>query len=122
MASENKPAPRLTCFSSARSVLLELALYNVQVFVGKPYLDKVKQPISLAPLPQRKAPLAAADNANGSGSTGGSWQDNVVLGRPMSTWLKIGALGLMFFGILFNYTILRDTKVRFLTVTILASR
>ena len=30
----------------------------------------------------------------------------------MSTWLKIGSLGLMFFGILFNYTILRDTKVR----------
>ena len=29
----------------------------------------------------------------------------------MSVWVKIAALGFMFFCILFNYTILRDTKV-----------
>jgi hypothetical protein len=55
--------------------------------------------------------LASADNASTNGAAAGGWQDNVVLGRPVSTWLKIGSLGLMFFGILFNYTILRDTKV-----------
>lgn len=66
--------------------------------------------------------MAAADNANGNGAATGSWQENVVMGRPMSTWLKIGALGLMFFGILFNYTILRDTKVWFPIVIILPPR
>jgi hypothetical protein len=33
------------------------------------------------------------------------------LGYPLFTWQKIIPLGLMFFCILFNYTILRDTKV-----------
>lgn len=33
------------------------------------------------------------------------------LGFPALTWAKIVPLGLMFFSILFNYTILRDTKV-----------
>lgn len=112
MACTSWPAPRLACFCPAKAGLLTPASYNLQVFVGQPYLDHVKQPISLPPLPHRKAPVAAADNANGSGAAGGSWQDNIVMGRPMSTWLKIGSLGLMFFGILFNYTILRDTKVR----------
>jgi len=34
------------------------------------------------------------------------------MGYDSFTWSKIGALGAMFFCILFNYTILRDTKVR----------
>ncbi len=34
------------------------------------------------------------------------------LGYEALTWAKIIPLGLMFFCILFNYTILRDTKVR----------
>jgi AAA family ATP:ADP antiporter len=33
------------------------------------------------------------------------------MGYDAFTWSKIGALGAMFFCILFNYTILRDTKV-----------
>ncbi len=33
------------------------------------------------------------------------------LGFPPLTWAKILPLGFMFFCILFNYTILRDTKV-----------
>jgi ATP:ADP antiporter, AAA family len=35
-----------------------------------------------------------------------------ILGYEPLTWAKILPLGLMFFCILFNYTILRDTKVR----------
>jgi hypothetical protein len=34
------------------------------------------------------------------------------MGYDAFTWSKIAALGAMFFCILFNYTILRDTKVR----------
>lgn len=34
-------------------------------------------------------------------------------GENLSTWQKIIPLGFMFFCILFNYTILRDTKVCF---------
>lgn len=34
------------------------------------------------------------------------------LGIEAFTWQKIVPLGFMFFCILFNYTILRDTKVR----------
>ncbi len=35
----------------------------------------------------------------------------LFLGHPLLTWSKIIPLGFMFFCILFNYTILRDTKV-----------
>jgi AAA family ATP:ADP antiporter len=35
-----------------------------------------------------------------------------ILGYDAFTWQKIIPLGAMFFCILFNYTILRDTKVR----------
>ena len=38
--------------------------------------------------------------------------DKMILGSPVKTWKKILPLGAMFFCILFNYTILRDTKVR----------
>ena len=34
------------------------------------------------------------------------------MGVEAFTWQKIAPLGAMFFCILFNYTILRDTKVR----------
>ena len=35
-----------------------------------------------------------------------------IFGIEKLTWVKIISLGFMFFCILFNYTILRDTKVR----------
>lgn len=38
------------------------------------------------------------------------------LGIEAFTWQKIIPLGFMFFCILFNYTILRDTKVRRLSI------
>eukprot|EP00898_Chlorokybus_atmophyticus_P001720 jgi/Chlat1/2549/Chrsp175S02404 len=54
----------------------------------------------------------AADVAvSSSGSSKpASWGNNKYLGIEAKTWFKIVPLGLMFFCILFNYTILRDTK------------
>lgn len=74
-----------------------------KVFVGQPFLERKQQPLGLTPLPVRNS--AAAGDAGSSGK-----DEKLFLGRPLSTWAKIGALGFMFFCILFNYTILRDTK------------
>lgn len=75
------------------------------MFVGQPFLERKQQPLGLTPLPVR--------NSATSGDAGSAGKDEkLFLGRPMSTWAKIAALGFMFFCILFNYTILRDTKVR----------
>jgi AAA family ATP:ADP antiporter len=49
-----------------------------------------------------------------SGDAAGSSQpepSKKFMGYDSFTWSKIAALGAMFFCILFNYTILRDTKV-----------
>jgi hypothetical protein len=59
----------------------------------------------LEPLPQRPS-AAAGDASAGQPASSG------FLGISGKTWNKIIPLGLMFFCILFNYTILRDTKVR----------
>ena len=48
---------------------------------------------------------AAADDAAGVAPT------KKFMGIEAITWQKIVPLGFMFFCILFNYTILRDTKV-----------
>lgn len=45
-------------------------------------------------------------------ASGSSEPEATFLGYSVLTWQKIIPLGLMFFSILFNYTILRDTKVR----------
>lgn len=62
------------------------------------------QPAEEQPL-QRVAPAQAA-----AGDAGG--EEKKILGYSAITWQKIIPLGAMFFCILFNYTILRDTKVR----------
>ena len=56
----------------------------------------------LAPFSAAKASLAAS---SGDGS------NDKLLGVEKKTLIKVMALGAMFFSILFNYTILRDTKV-----------
>jgi AAA family ATP:ADP antiporter len=56
--------------------------------------------------PVMPAPQAAASDA--------PEPEKTFLGYSGFTWSKIIPLGLMFFCILFNYTILRDTKVRLL--------
>ncbi|KAJ6842090.1 ADP,ATP carrier protein 2, chloroplastic [Iris pallida] len=57
--------------------------------------------------PPRAAAAAAADE---SAADDGSKGNPKLLGVPVQTLKKIVPLGLMFFCILFNYTILRDTK------------
>ena len=63
------------------------------------------------PAVQRKAPVAATAQA---AAIPAEDEDPAkgFLGIPKITWKKIVPLGFMFFCILFNYTILRDTKVR----------
>lgn len=56
-------------------------------------------------------PEVTAKAAAGSGGSAKE-PEKTFLGYPAFTWSKIIPLGLMFFCILFNYTILRDTKVR----------
>ena len=73
--------------------------------IGAP---KPSSPFTPAPIAEQKpilpAPQAAASDA--------PKPEGTFLGYPALTWQKIVPLGLMFFCILFNYTILRDTKVR----------
>jgi hypothetical protein len=47
-----------------------------------------------------------------SGDVPAPGEGKKILGYDVFTWQKIIPLGAMFFCILFNYTILRDTKVR----------
>lgn len=58
---------------------------------------------------EEKALPTVVPQASGSAS---SEPEKTFLGYSAFTWSKIIPLGLMFFCILFNYTILRDTKVR----------
>ena len=52
-----------------------------------------------------------AAKAENDGELGALHPEKVYLGSPVKTWRKIIPLGLVLFCILFNYTILRDTKV-----------
>ena len=63
----------------------------------------VATPVPSSPATVAKASLASADGSN-----------DKLLGIEKKTLVKVLALGAMFFSILFNYTILRDTKVSLL--------
>ena len=94
---------------SQSSVAAYTCASNVQVFVDQP--PRLNQYAAGLPrLPERTVPHA------GEGSSDaklGFWhKDKEYLKTPVRTWKKIIPLALMFFSILFIYTILRDTKVR----------
>jgi hypothetical protein len=61
------------------------------------------------PVEEKKTVLPPVQATPGDASTP---PEGRFLGFTALTWSKIIPLGLMFFCILFNYTILRDTKVR----------
>lgn len=64
------------------------------------------------PAVRRVAPVAARAEADAAAIAAGDPEGKTgFLGIPTITWKKIVPLGFMFFCILFNYTILRDTKV-----------
>jgi ATP:ADP antiporter, AAA family len=80
---------------------------RLQNFVGH-FGGLNKRTTGLEQLPQRTSAAAGDASAGQPGKSG-------FLGIPGQTWNKIIPLGMMFFCILFNYTILRDTKVCSLT-------
>jgi len=80
------------------------SLARAQVFAGREWH---RQPMGLCkPLPQRVGATADAAPA------GDGFDEKWLFGLTKGTWQKVVPLAMMFFCILFNYTILRDTKVR----------
>eukprot|EP01024_Parvocaulis_polyphysoides_P051243 TRINITY_DN5038_c0_g1_i4.p1 TRINITY_DN5038_c0_g1~~TRINITY_DN5038_c0_g1_i4.p1 ORF type:complete len:512 (+),score=55.49 TRINITY_DN5038_c0_g1_i4:146-1681(+) len=80
---------------------------NLGVSSFKPCVSPLIQG-GLSPLPNKTARVSTvvrAESASASQQPEGSF-----LGIKFTTWQKVIPLGLMFFSILFNYTILRDTK------------
>jgi TLC ATP/ADP transporter len=63
------------------------------------------------PAAKRTAPVAAMASSSAAVAEDPDEKPG-FLGIANVTWKKIVPLGFMFFAILFNYTILRDTKVR----------
>lgn len=74
---------------------------------GREGLEHFIQPLQ-SPLYKRCAPSHIAAATAGADALGAD--DKKILGISVFTWQKILPLGFMFFCILFNYTILRDTK------------
>lgn len=89
--------PTTTTFSSP------IGFSKLQGFVTKPLLLSQKNRNSV---PIVRAEAAAAASADGFGEK----ESTKIFGIEPVTFKKIIPLGLMFFCILFNYTILRDTK------------
>ena len=65
-----------------------------------------RRPLVASPTPSSSSSSAAKASLAADGSSG-----DKLLGVEKTTLVKVMALGAMFFSILFNYTILRDTKV-----------
>jgi len=73
-----------------------------------------RQPAFLGPRPLRQPagrPVSVRAEAAGAASLDGA-EAKQFMGIEYLIWSKILPLGFIFFCILFNYTILRDTKVR----------
>ena len=68
-----------------------------------PRRPMLARPLVPTPAPSSSSAAKASLAADGS--------DDKLLGVEKKTLVKVMALGAMFFSILFNYTILRDTKV-----------
>ena len=74
-----------------------------------PLLQKANRP--LCSQPRRPALRPAASNIVAASASDAGAPTKKFMGIEAITWQKIVPLGFMFFCILFNYTILRDTKV-----------
>eukprot|EP00879_Flechtneria_rotunda_P008642 GHRR01009055.1.p1 GENE.GHRR01009055.1~~GHRR01009055.1.p1 ORF type:complete len:133 (-),score=25.42 GHRR01009055.1:521-919(-) len=90
----------------------------LRAFSGQNRLPGQVQPqTGLIPLQkpfQADRPVQRAENAGPvqAAASDAPEPSKKILGYDAITWQKILPLGAMFFCILFNYTILRDTKVR----------
>lgn len=76
-----------------------------------PLVRPAVAPIKLAEQKPSVVPQASSSSSSGS-SPVPEPAPKKFLGFEALTWAKIVPLGAMFFFILFNYTILRNTKVR----------
>lgn len=74
-------------------------------------LGEVSKPFAPKPVELKKTIAPAPQAAAGDSQPVPEPPAKKFLGYEMLTWAKIIPLGAMFFCILFNYTILRDTKV-----------
>lgn len=72
-------------------------------------LIPLQKPVSQQAEKPVERPEVAVNAASDASQPG---EEKKILGYSALTWQKILPLGAMFFCILFNYTILRDTKVR----------
>ena len=79
---------------------------------AQPQGGLISLPKPLAPKPLQTRPLENAAPQAAAGDSTPAPEPKRFLGFELITWQKILPLGFMFFCILFNYTILRDTKVR----------
>jgi AAA family ATP:ADP antiporter len=95
MSKLSVPQPRLAMPSAMKSSISG-PLGSARSFPVKPVVVEARKPV---------APVQAA-----SGDAAAVPEPKKYLGFEAITWAKILPLGLMFFFILFNYTILRDTK------------
>ncbi|PSC70569.1 ADP,ATP carrier chloroplastic-like [Micractinium conductrix] len=95
----------------ARPVVARAAPLTVQkaALVSTPLVQKSFALKGLTALPARVVKVSASADA-AKPVVAAAAEEKKFLGVAVFTWQKIIPLGLMFFCILFNYTILRDTK------------
>ena len=105
------PDPACACRQSAQLLLSAAGHHSIcDVQAGVPSLRRsgaTSRARQQAQRPVSSAAVAAADVSPGDAASA----SKSFLGIEYITWKKIVPLGFMFFCILFNYTILRDTKV-----------
>lgn len=85
------------------------ALTGCTLQARAPLLQKLSRPVCAGARRSVCRPAAAATVAAAADDAGAPTKK--FMGIEAITWQKIVPLGFMFFCILFNYTILRDTKV-----------
>lgn len=100
--------PMAARMSASRMVTPKIGLTR-PVLVGQPLVQKPAGVVGLPQLPRRAAVRVQA-SSDALPVLAAAPEEKKFLGVAAFTWQKIIPLGIMFFCILFNYTILRDTK------------
>eukprot|EP00775_Hariotina_reticulata_P008323 gene8323-8508_t len=94
-----KVSPALRAFSGNRRLPGQVQPQTGLIPLQKPVSQQAEKPV--------ERPEVAVNAASDASQPG---EEKKILGYSALTWQKILPLGAMFFCILFNYTILRDTK------------
>lgn len=104
----DKPVPKIS--PALRTSVVAPALRPAPQVGGKGGLPQLARPFTAKQQPRPRQEVAAPPQAAADVSPAPEDQPKKYFGYPAITWSKIIPLGFMFFCILFNYTILRDTK------------